>query len=172
AAGAVLWAAGGRAAGGAGLGRDLGDRQRREVAGIRSRRLGLALLPRHRLGRDAPDLRGAGGQLLYRIARGEDGRHAGREGGAAAVGHVIVAEGRGVGDDRPDLVVRDAEFLRRHQAHRGAGAADVGRADRQSDRAVAIDVEGDAGLAAEVEPETAGHAATLVRTARRLEVRM
>ena len=40
-----------------------------------------------------------------------------------------------------DIVIGDAELLRRHQAHGGARAADIGRAERQRDRAVDIDRE-------------------------------
>ncbi len=96
----------------------------------------------------------------------------GGEGAAAAVGHVVVAQAGGVGDDRLDLLIGDAELLRRHQRQRRARAADIDRSDGERDRAVHADVEVGAGLAAEVEPEAAGHAAALVLAERRLHVRM
>ena len=71
-----------------------------------------------------------------------------------------------------DMVVVDAEFLRRDQRQRGARAADVDRSDGKRDGAVHADIEIGAGLAAEIEPEAAGHAASLVLAERRLHVRM
>ena len=58
------------------------------------------------------------------------------------------------------------------ERHRGARAADIDRADRNDSGAVGIDVDASAGLAAEIEPEAASHAASLVLLERRLHMRM
>ena len=111
-------------------------------------------------------------QHLNRVARCEDRRHAGRERTAAPLSGVVVTERRGVGDRAFDALVRNAEFFRRDQRQRRARTADVDRADRERHRAVHADVQIRAGLAAEVEPEPARHAATLVLAERRFHVRM
>ena len=77
-----------------------------------------------------------------------------------------------VGDDAAHFLIRNAELLGRHQAHGGARAADIDRADGDDRGAVEIDVDRRAGLAAEIEPESAGHAASLVLLERRLHMRM
>ena len=106
------------------------------------------------------------------VAGGRDRRHRRGEGAAAAVGHVVVAEGSGIGDHRLHLRIGNAELLRRHQRQRGARTAHVDRADGQRHGTVGADVEVGAGLAAEVEPETTGHATPLVLAEWRLHVRM
>ena len=73
-------------------------------------------------------------------------RHAGRESDAAAAGQDAEADRSGVGDDRADLLVRDAEHLGRHHRHRGARAADIGVALDDADGAVLVDVHGGARL--------------------------
>src|SRR5262249_48292245 len=86
----------------AGARRGLGDflqRERREVAGMGAGRLGMTVLPGDRLFRDAPGGGSPLAELLHGIARRHDAGHAGRKGRAAAIGHVVVAEGTGVGDD-------------------------------------------------------------------------
>ena len=53
-----------------------------------------------------------------------------------------------------------------------ADRLDVGRADREGHGSVDVDVERDAGLAAEIEPEAGGDAAPLVGPERRVVMRM
>ena len=50
----------------------------------------------------------------------------------------VEAERCGVGDDASYLVVSDAQFFGRHQAHGGARAADIRGADHQGDCAVRL----------------------------------
>src|SRR5206468_7256734 len=78
-------------------------------------------------------------QLAARLAGGFD------HGAAAAVRDLAAARGgaerrgRGVGDLDAHLVGSDAERLRRQDREPRRGAADVGRADRDGDRAVGVD---------------------------------
>src|SRR5262249_34728888 len=76
------------------------------------------------------------GRLLRRGVRALGGAYrgqAGREGRPAAAGHVGESDRVGVGDDRPDLLGLDAEYLGGLHGGRGARAADVGRALDQRD---------------------------------------
>ena len=114
-----LVVAGDGAAGVGGGGRDLLEGERRQIAVALAGGAGVAILPDHVIDGDFPHLGGALAQDLDRIAGGEDGGHRRREGAAAAVGHVIVAEGRGICDDDADLVVGDAEFLGGNEAEGG-----------------------------------------------------
>ena len=59
-------------------------------------------------------------QLGHDLAAGLDHGHAGGEGGAAAAGEVGEADRVGVGDDRLDALVADAELLGDHHGQRGA----------------------------------------------------
>ncbi len=83
-----------------------------------------------------------------------------------------MAKRAGVGDQALHLIVGNAELFRHAERQRGARAADVDGTHCQRHRTVLADVEVGAGLAAEVEPETAGHAAALVGAERRRHVRM
>src|SRR4029450_10955923 len=134
--GVELGVAGDGAAGRGRLLGDVGKGERFKIAGIGAGGLGVALLPHHGLRRDAPDLGGATAELADAVAGGLDGGHAGGEGGAAALGDVVVAERAGVGGDRADLLVGHAQLLGCYQAHGGAGTADVDRADGERDGAV------------------------------------
>ena len=79
---------------------------------------------------------------------------------------------RGIGNHHADVLVGKAELFRGHQADGSARAADVDGAHGNGDGAIGCHVDVAAGLAAEVEPEAAGHAASLVLAQRRLHVRM
>ena len=95
-----------------------------------------------------------------------------RIGHAAAMADVVIAERRRVDDRGAHLLVGDAQLLGGHQAHRGAAAADVGRADAQRHRAVGRQRQRHARLAAVVEPEPAGDAPALVCLQRRRQMRV
>ena len=153
-------------------GGDFLQRQRRQVAVLGAHRLGMASFPGDVGDRDFPHLGRTLLQHLDGVAGGENACHRGREGAAAAVGHVVMAERAGVGDDRLHLRVGDAQLLGDAQRQRGARAADIDRADGERHRAVDADIDVGAGLAAEVEPEAAGHAAALVGAERGTHVRM
>src|SRR5213595_2889975 len=84
---------------------------RLEVADIAACGLGLAILPDHTLDIDVPDHRGAAAQFVDDLFAGFDDCHAGGEGNPRAAGHVSVADRGGVGDDRANLVVVDAQGL-------------------------------------------------------------
>ena len=89
------------------------------------------------------------------------------EGGAAAAGEEVEAERARVADDRAHLVVGDAELVGGDHGERGAQAADIRRARHQRHRAVLVHREGDARLAADVEPEARGDAPALPLVERR-----
>jgi len=77
-----------RAAGQRLLGRQLLQRQWREVADIAGSGFRLAVLPHDTLDIDIPDQCGAGAQLLDHLLTGVDDRHAGGEGDVRAAGHI------------------------------------------------------------------------------------
>ena len=159
--------------GAAGLARDLADvaqRHRLVLAGVLACRADLAVLPGHGFLRDLPELCRALAGLLDDRPRRLDGRHAAREGRAAAASEEVVAERARVRDDRADLVDVDLQLLCRHHAERGAQAADVRRAGHERERAVLVELERHGRLAADVEPEAGRDAATLVWAERRLPV--
>ena len=132
------------------------------LAGVGAGRAHAAVLVLDGILGQLPQLGGALAGFLHDLARGLDRRHAAREGRAAAAGEEVVAELAGVADLDADLVEVDAELLGRHHAQRGAQAADVGRAGRQRQRAVLVELQRHGGLAADVEPEAGGDAAALV----------
>ena len=70
------------------------------------------------------------------------------------------------------LLVGNTELFRGDQRHGGPCAAHIDGTHGQVHRAVHADVQIGAGLAAEVEPEAAGHAAALVLAELGLHVRM
>ena len=133
----------------------------------------MAVLPDHGVRRDVPDLGGARAELLDGIARGDDGGQAGGEGAAAAVGHVVVAERAGVGDDGAHLARRECRAPRPPSGTCEAREPPMSGVPTASATVPsALMLSDDAGLAAEIEPEAAGHAAALVLAERRLVVRM
>src|SRR5262249_24203304 len=71
---------------------------------------------------------------------------------------------------RAYLIDRDPQFFRRHHADGDARARHIGGAEDERDRTVRRDVERAGGLAAAVEPEAGGDAATLPLRHRRLVV--
>ena len=133
---------------------------------------GVAVLPDDIVDRNVPHLRRPLAQHLDGVAGRKDGGHGRRESTAAAVGHVVMAKRRGICDYRADIVVGNAEFLRRHQRQRSARTAHVDRADGKRHGAVRPNIEVGAGLAAEIEPEAASHAASLVLAKPGLHLRM
>jgi hypothetical protein len=72
---------------------DFLDRQRREVSGVGAGRLGVAIFPDDGVFRNVPHLRGAFTENLDGVAGRANRCHASRECAAAAIGHVVVAEG-------------------------------------------------------------------------------
>ena len=161
-----------RAAGGARLGGDLRQRQRREIAGVGAGGTGLAVLPDDGLDIDLPDLGRALAQGLDHLLGRLRHHHGGGERDAAAAGQRGEADRAGVADQRLHLAVVDAEQFGGDVDHRGARAADVGVARHHHHGAVLVDVDLGAGFAAGIEPEAAGDAAALVGAQRRLVVRM
>ena len=111
-----------------------------------------------------PDFGGAGAQLFAHVAGRLDHRHAGRVAHAAAAGDVGVPGRVRIGDRRTDALHRDAELLGNHQRLRDTRAADVGVAGEHRGAAVAVERDRRARVHAGVEPEAAGHAASLVRS--------
>jgi hypothetical protein len=87
------------------------------------------------------------------------------DGAARTPRHMGVADRRGVGDDRADLIVVDSQGLGRHQRHRGARAADIDAAAGDDDGAILVDLNGGARFAAAVEPIRRGHIPPGRRTA-------
>ena len=99
------------------LDRDFGQWQRIEAPRIGSGRIGAAVSPIDRLGTDVPNHCGALLQLIDDLFGCLHGRHAGREGDAAAAGHMREPDRGGVGDDRFHPLDRNAESLRSHHCH-------------------------------------------------------
>ena len=83
-------------------------------------RFGVAVLPDDVVDGNIPHLCGSLAQHADGVSDGEDRRHRRRKRAAAAVGRVVVSQCPGIGDHGLDLVIGDAEFLRRHQRKRGA----------------------------------------------------
>src|SRR4029450_1206778 len=73
---------------------NLFERKGLELACVGPRWPRRAILPGYGVWRDSPDCGGACTEHFDGIARRVDHADAGREGHAAAVGHVVVAEGR------------------------------------------------------------------------------
>ena len=113
--------AGDGATGIAGGGGDVFQRQRRQVAMAVALGLGVAVLPDDILDRDVHHLGGPVAQYLDGVAAGKHRRHARREGAAAAIGHVVVAETAGIGDVAFDLGIGNAELLGRTNPRFGPG---------------------------------------------------
>ena len=148
-----------RAAGAAGAAGDVRQRQGLHVRVHARLGHGFAIHPIHLLGVQIPRQGGAPFALGDDVLAGLHHRHAGGEGGAAAAGDVAKASALGVAHMGLDLLVRNAQRLRRHQRHAGARAADVRAALHHGDHAVLGDAHFRARLHADVEPEAHRHAA-------------
>src|SRR5262249_34065755 len=90
------------------LRRNLFERKGLELTRVGPRWSRRAILPGYRVWRDPPNRGGACAEHLDGVARRVDHANTGGEGHPTAVGHVVVAEGRGVGDDRAHAVIRYA----------------------------------------------------------------
>src|SRR5262249_22020202 len=147
-----------------------GDGLRLDLPGERPERPSRAVLELALTRLGLPELAGPRAELgLDLLGRFHD-RHRARERRAAAAGEEREAERAGIADDRAHLLVGDPELVGGHVRERGAEPADVGRARHQGDGAVLVDRQRRAGLAADVEPEARGHAATLPLAERRVPV--
>src|SRR5262249_60654055 len=87
-------------------------------------------------------------------------------------GEAIAPGVAGVAAAGADRLRRPPKPLGGVLANGAGGAADVDRADGERDRAVDMHVQRHRGLAAEIEPEAGGHAATLVAAERSRVVRV
>ncbi len=90
---------------------------------------GTAILPGHGISRNSPDFCGTFAQNLCRIARGFNRRQSTGKGHPTAIGHIVKAQGPGIGNDRLDMMIGDAQFFGCHGTHGGAAAPYIGRAD-------------------------------------------
>ena len=150
------------------LGRELGQRERRELAGIGAGRPRLSILPGHRIRVDLPDPRGPLLQLPdYLLGRLRD-HHRRGEGDAAAAGEVREADRGGIADQHRDTAVVDAQQLRGDIGDRSAAAADIRMPGRHRDVAVLGDVHLRAALPAGIEPEAGSDAAAALHARARV----
>ncbi|KTT92361.1 hypothetical protein NS44R_14615, partial [Mammaliicoccus sciuri] len=116
------------------------ERQRLELAGIRTDRMRGAVLPLHRFRIDLPDLRSPLAQGRDHLVGGLRHHHRGGEQHAATTGQVGETDGLGIADDDGDALVVDAEQLGADVGDAGARAADIGMPRRDDDVAVLGDV--------------------------------
>ena len=104
--------------------------------------------------------------LLDQLARGLHGRHAAREGDAAAAGEEVEAERAGVADDRRGPCRRRCPAPRPPSSHSEARRPPMSGVPAISDSVPSsLSVQRHRGLAADVEPEARGDAAALVLAA-------